>query len=156
MNRRTFLASSSAALLAAPAAAGPPKRLAAILTEYWLGSHADVLIGKHGEYPVNDKAQTLYPRFEMFLKITDVFRQSGRSVPVFNDKHLSYSWRQARRMVEISKELKFPMLAGSSVPVAHRVPSMDTPFGAAQKYAVAISYSGLDIYGLHVLEALQC
>ena len=224
MNRRTFLASSSAALLAAPAAAGPPKRIAAILTEYWLGSHADVVIGKylegynqddkppyprskivamftehvpkndmsrpmakkygvpifrtvqealtlggdklavdgviligeHGDYPVNDKAQTLYPRFEMFLKITDVFRQSGRSVPVFNDKHLSYSWRQARRMVEISKELKFPMLAGSSVPVAYRVPSIDTPFGAAQKYAVAISYSGLDIYGFHVLEALQC
>ena len=77
-----------------------------------------ILIGEHGDYPVNDKAQTLYPRFEMFLKITDVFRQSGRSVPVFNDKHLSYSWRQARRMVEISKELKFPMLAGSSVPVA--------------------------------------
>ena len=59
-------------------------------------------------------------------------------------------------MVEISKELKFPMLAGSSVPVAYRVPSIDTPFGAAQKYAVAISYSGLDIYGFHVLEALQC
>ena len=115
-----------------------------------------ILIGEHGDYPVNDKGQTLYPRFEMFLKITDVFRQSGRSVPVFNDKHLSYSWRQARRMVEISKELKFPMLAGSSVPVAYRVPAIDTPFGAAQKYAVAISYSGLDIYGFHVLEALQC
>jgi hypothetical protein len=42
------------------------------------------------------------------------------------------------------------------VPVAHRVPSIDTPFGAAQKHAVAISYSGLDIYGFHVLEALQC
>ena len=184
MNRRTFLASSSGALIAAPAATGAPKRIAAILTEYWLGSHADVVIGKylegynqddkppyprskivamftehvpkndmsrpmakkygvpvfrtvgealtlggdrlavdgviligeHGDYPVNDKAQTLYPRFEMFLKITDLFRQSGRSVPVFNDKHLSYSWRQARRMVEISRELKFPMLAGSSVP----------------------------------------
>src|SRR5438045_8190053 len=223
MNRRTFLASSSVALLPAPAA-GPPKRIAAILTEYWLGSHVAlvmgkylegynqddntpyprskivamftehvpkndmsrptakkygvpifrtgqealtlggdqlavdgvILIGEHGDYPVNDKAQTLYPRFEMFLKITDVFRQSRRSVPVFNDKHLSFSWRQARRMVEISKELKFPMLAGSSVPVAYRVPSLDTPFGVAQKYAVAVSYSGLDIYGFHVLEALQC
>jgi len=28
-------------------------------------------------------------------------------VPVFNDKHLSFNWRQARRMVDISKELKF-------------------------------------------------
>ncbi len=115
-----------------------------------------LLIGEHGEYPTNDKEQKLYPRFEMFLKITDVFRQSGRSVPVFNDKHLSWSWRQAKRIVEISHELKFPMLAGSSVPVAWRVPAIDTPFGARQTHAVAISYSGLDIYGFHLLEALQC
>ncbi|HWB99296.1 MAG TPA: hypothetical protein VG672_21455, partial [Bryobacteraceae bacterium] len=155
MNRRTFLASSAAASLAPAAAAGAPKKIAAIITEYWSGSHADVVIGKylegynqddrppyprskivamftehvpkndmsrerarkyhvpifrtvqealtlggdqlavdgvlligeHGDYPSNDKEQKLYPRFEMFLKITDVFRQSGRSVPVFNDKH---------------------------------------------------------------------
>lgn len=115
-----------------------------------------LLIGEHGDYPVNDKQQKLYPRFEMFLKITDVFRHSGRSVPVFNDKHLSWSWRQAKRMVEISRELKFPMMAGSSVPVAYRVPAVDAPHGVRQNYAVAIAYSGLDIYGFHLLEALQC
>jgi hypothetical protein len=115
-----------------------------------------LLIGEHGDYPFNDKEQRLYPRFEMFLKITDVFRQTGRSVPVFNDKHLSWDWRQAKRMVEISRELKFPMLAGSSAPVAWRIPAVDAPFGERQKYAVAISYSGLDIYGFHLLEALQC
>ncbi len=115
-----------------------------------------LLIGEHGAYPSNDKEQTLYPRFEMFLKIVDVFRQSGRSVPVFNDKHLSWSWRQAKRMVEISRELKFPMLAGSSAPVAFRVPALDAPSGERQTHAVAISYSGLDIYGFHLLESLQC
>lgn len=115
-----------------------------------------LLIGEHGDYPFNDKEQKLYPRFEMFLKITDVFRQYKKSVPVFNDKHLSFSWRQARRMVDLSRELKFPMLAGSSVPVAFRIPAIDSPFGVAQKHAVAISYSGLDIYGFHLLEALQC
>lgn len=115
-----------------------------------------LLIGEHGDYPSNDKEQKLYPRFEMFLKIADVFRQTRRSVPVFNDKHLSWSFRQAKRMVEISRELRFPMLAGSSVPVAWRIPAIDTPFGAKQTHAVAISYSGLDIYGFHVLEALQC
>lgn len=114
-----------------------------------------LLIGEHGDYPTNDKEQKLYPRYEMFLKITDLFRQSGRSVPVFNDKHLSWNFRQARRIVDISRELRFPMLAGSSAPVAWRIPAVDTPFGAKQNYAVAISYSGLDIYGFHVLEALQ-
>lgn len=114
-----------------------------------------LLIGEHGEYPMNDKEQKLYPRFEMFLKITDVFRETGKSVPVFNDKHLSWSWRQAKRMVTISEELNFPMLAGSSVPVAWRIPAIDTPYGIRQTHAVAISYSGLDIYGFHVLEALQ-
>ncbi len=220
MNRRTFLAASTAVANAQ----APPKKIAAIITEYWKGSHADVVVGKylegynqddrppyprskiasiftehvpardmsrerakkynvpifrtvhnaltlggdrlavdgvlligeHGEYPMNEKAQTLYPRFEMFLKITDVFRQSKRSVPVFNDKHLSFDWRQAQRMVEISRELRFPMLAGSSVPVAQRIPAIDAPFGKKQNHAVAISYSGLDIYGFHVLEALQC
>jgi hypothetical protein len=115
-----------------------------------------ILIGEHGDYPFNDKEQRLYPRFEMFLKITDVFRTSGRAVPVFNDKHLSFNWRQAKRMVEISREMKFPMLAGSSVPVAMRIPSIDAPFGVKQNKAVAISYSGLDIYGFHLLESLQC
>ncbi len=115
-----------------------------------------LLIGEHGDYPYNEKEQRLYPRFEMFLKITDVFRQNRRSVPVFNDKHLSWDWKQAKRMVEISQELKFPMLAGSSVPVAFRNPAIDSPFGIPQKQAVAISYSGLDIYGFHLLEALQC
>lgn len=115
-----------------------------------------LLIGEHGDYPMNDKEQKLYPRFEMFLKITDVFRETGRSVPVFNDKHLSWNWHQAKRMVDISRELKFPMLAGSSAPVAWRIPAIDAPFGAVQKHAVAISYSGLDIYGFHLLESLQC
>jgi len=121
----------------------------------FLAVDAVLLIGEHGVYPMNDKEQKQYPRFEMFLKITDVFRQYKKSVPVFNDKHLSYSWRQAKRMVEISKELKFSMLAGSTIPVSWRIPAIDTPFGKAQKYAVGISFSGLDIYGFHLLDGLQ-
>lgn len=123
---------------------------------YELAVDGVLLIGEHGDYPTNDKAQKLYPRFEMFLKIADVFRQARRSVPVFNDKHLSWSFRQAQRMVDISRELKFPLLAGSSVPVAYRVPAVDTPFGAPQRHAVAVGYGGIDAYGFHMLEALQC
>src|SRR5262249_17331662 len=49
-----------------------------------------LLIGEHGDYPYNAKGQKLYPRYELFQKIVDVFRKSDRSVPVFCDKHLSY------------------------------------------------------------------
>jgi hypothetical protein len=115
-----------------------------------------LLIGEHGDYPTNEKGQKLYPRFQFFLEITDTFRKTGRAVPLFNDKHLSYSWSKAKRMVEISRQLNFPMLAGSSVPVAYRKPLVDTPLGAKVRHAVAISYSGLEIYGFHLLEALQC
>ncbi len=115
-----------------------------------------LLIGEHGDYPTNEKGQKLYPRYELFMEITDVFRKTGRAVPVFNDKHLSYSWGKARRMVEISRQLNFPMLAGSSVPVAYRKPQVETPSGARIRHAVAIGYSGLEVYGFHMLESLQC
>ncbi|MEZ5352105.1 MAG: hypothetical protein R2762_05665 [Bryobacteraceae bacterium] len=114
-----------------------------------------LLIGEHGEYPLNEKGQKLYPRYEMFLKVTDVFRENGRAVPVYSDKHLSWDWHQARRMVEISRELRFPLMAGSSIPVAYRVPNHDVPYGAPVKHAVAISFGGIEAYGYHGMEGLQ-
>ena len=37
-----------------------------------------LLIGEHGDYPYNDKGQKLYPRYELFQKIVEVFKKSGR------------------------------------------------------------------------------
>ena len=48
-------------------------------------------------------------------QVSDVFRQDGRAVPVFNDKHLSWKWEWAKEMVEISRELNFAFTAGSSL-----------------------------------------
>jgi len=76
-----------------------------------------LLVAEHGQYPSNDKQQQLYPRFEFFEQVVRVFRKSGRSVPVFVDKHLSYDWAKARQMYDWSKQLKFPLMAGSSVSV---------------------------------------
>ena len=39
------------------------------------------LIGEHGEYPLNEKGQKLYPRYRLYKEIVDVFRSSGRAVP---------------------------------------------------------------------------
>src|SRR4051794_39569275 len=37
-----------------------------------------MIIGEHGRYPRNDKGQTLYPRYEFFQQVVEVFRRSGR------------------------------------------------------------------------------
>jgi hypothetical protein len=115
-----------------------------------------LLIGEHGQYPWNEKGQHLYPRYELFLEITDVFRGTRKSVPVFSDKHLSYSWFKAKRMVEISHERKFPLMAGSSIPVSFRPKGVDLEWGAKAKHAVSIFYGDPDAYGFHLLEGLQC
>lgn len=121
-----------------------------------LGVDGVILIGEHGEYPLNERGQKLYPRYEMFLKVADVFREFRRSVPLFTDKHLSWNWHQARRMVEIARELKIPLMAGSSIPVALRAPAHDVPYGAKVRWAVSISFGGIESYGFHGLEGLQC
>src|SRR6187431_3222244 len=52
-----------------------------------------VLVCEHGNYPHNEKQQQLYPRYEFFEQVVKVFKDSGRSCPVFVDKHLSYDWK---------------------------------------------------------------
>jgi hypothetical protein len=121
-----------------------------------LAVDAVLLIGEHGDYPVNDKGQKLYPRYEFFSQIVDVFRQDGRAVPVFNDKHLSYSFDKAQRMVAMARELDFPLLAGSSLPVTFRLPPLELPPGRRVEEALMIGIGGSDAMDFHALEALQC
>lgn len=115
-----------------------------------------VIIGEHGDYPANDRGQRLYPRYKWFKEVVRVFEQAGRSVPVFNDKHLSTSWDECAEMVADSKRLGFPFLAGSSLPVTWRLPAIDMPHGAPLKESVCACYGGVDSYDFHGLETAQC
>jgi len=115
-----------------------------------------VIIGEHGDYPKNEKGQTLYPRYEFFKQVVKVFEESGRSVPVFNDKHLSTDWDRCVEMVEDSKRLGFPFLAGSSLPVTKRTPAVDLPYGTPLAESVCCAYGGMDSYDIHGLETAQC
>src|SRR5262249_59615760 len=113
-----------------------------------------LLVGEHGDYPVNDKGQILYPRRRLFEEIVKVFRASKRSVPVFNDKHLAWSWKDAKWMYDQSRELHFPMMAGSSVPVTYRRPDLRPANGTRWQSALSVGYGHFESYGLHSLEAL--
>ena len=115
-----------------------------------------LLIAEHGQYPQNEQGQTLYPRYEFFQEAVGVFRRSGRSVPIFCDKHLSWNWEWAREMVATSHQLGFPLMAGSSVPVSRRVPSVDLPWGTEVEEIVGVGVGGIDSYDIHALEGMQC
>jgi hypothetical protein len=121
-----------------------------------LACDAILIVAEHGEYPNNDKGQKLYPRFEFFEQCREVFERSGRAVPVYNDKHLSYSFEKAKKMVDASHRLQFPMLAGSSLPVTWRLPSVEMPHGAKIEEALMVGVGGSDAMDFHALEALQC
>ena len=121
-----------------------------------LAVDAVLIIGEHGDYPRNEKGQILYPRYEFFKQCVEVFEKDGRAVPVYNDKHLSYSFEKAKWMVEASKRLKFPMLAGSSLPVTWRLPDLELPLDGEIESALMVGEGGSDAMDFHALEAMQC
>jgi hypothetical protein len=121
-----------------------------------LAVDAVLLIGEHGDYPYNEKLQKLYPRGRYFREVVDVFRLSGRTVPVFNDKHLSYSRAEAQAMFDTARSMKIPLMAGSSLPVTWRYPAVEVPLGKIWNEAIVASRGDLEIFGFHALETLQC
>lgn len=121
-----------------------------------LAVDAVLSIGEHGTYPDNEKGQKLYPRRRFFEEICAVFEKSGKSVPVFSDKHLAATWDDAKWMYDRARKLMFPFTAGSSLPVTWRKPDLVLPKGCELTGAVQIGYGPFEGYGFHALEALQC
>lgn len=115
-----------------------------------------VIIAEHGDYPTNEKGQKRYPRYDWFKQVVRVFEKSGRSVPVFNDKHLSTQWDECVEMVADAKRLGFAFHAGSSLPVTRRMPAIDMPYNADITESVCVAYGGIDSYDIHALETAQC
>jgi hypothetical protein len=115
-----------------------------------------VVVGEHGKYPRNEKGQTQYPRYEYFQEIFKVLKASGRAVPIFNDKHLSWRWDWAKEMYDTARELGVPFMAGSSLPVTYRTPQIEMPMGARVREALCVCYGGVDSYDFHGLETIQC
>ena len=115
-----------------------------------------ILVGEHGQYATNSRKQKLYPRRRLFDEVVHAFRLLGRRVPVFSDKHLSYDWLFARWMFDLARHEGIPLMAGSSLPVAWRTPTLQLPVGVELAGAFGLGYGDLDAYGFHALEMLQC
>lgn len=115
-----------------------------------------LLIGEHGDYPNNEKGQRMYPRRRFFEETVEVFRKSGRVVPVFSDKHLSYNWDDALWMYRTAREMGIPFMAGSSLPVTWRRPPLELPLGCEIEEAFCVFHGPIESYGFHALETIQC
>ena len=94
-----------------------------------------LIIGEHGDYAWNEKQQHMYPRRFFFEQVCGVFATSGRSVPVFNDKHLAYDWVNSKWMYDRARMLgtlsgRFLRAAGVEEPVS-RVRSGNAVGGSA-------------------------
>jgi hypothetical protein len=107
-------------------------------------------------YATNDKGQILLPRYDFFEQCAQVFETEKHSVPYFNHKQLSFSFSEAETMVKTAERLKFPLMAGSSMPVSWRLPDVDIPLGARVQEAVMVGVGGLDGADFDALEAMQC
>jgi hypothetical protein len=114
-----------------------------------------LIVAEHGSYPVSPTGNHQYPKRRFWEETVKVFRQSGRVVPVFIDKHLSDNWKDAKAIYDTARELKIPLMAGSSVPGTWRYPPADVARDARVAEIVALTHGTTDAYGFHALEAVQ-
>ena len=114
-----------------------------------------VIVGEHGDYPTDLKGHWLLPRWWMYQQAIKVFEKSGRSVPVFNDKHLSYNWDDAKWMFDKSRELGFPLTGGSSIPTYFREPEIDLAIDTPLKNSIVLGGASDEGAIFHCIDVLQ-
>jgi hypothetical protein len=114
-----------------------------------------VIVGEHGNYPTNLKGQWMLPRWWIYQQVIKVFEQSNRSVPVFNDKHFSISWDEAKWMFDKSRELGFPLTGGSSIPVYFRKPEIELDLNTPIKSSVVLGGAPDEGALFHCVDVLQ-
>jgi hypothetical protein len=114
-----------------------------------------VIVCEHGNYPTDLKGHWLLPRWWIYQQVIRVFEQSQRSVPVFNDKHLSYNWDDAKWMFDKSRELGFPLTGGSSIPTYFRKPEIDLAPGTPLKNSIVVASSPDEGAIFHCIDVLQ-
>ncbi|HVI79039.1 MAG TPA: hypothetical protein VM715_12920 [Candidatus Acidoferrum sp.] len=114
-----------------------------------------VIVAEHGNYPTDLKGHWLLPRWWIYQQVVKVFEESKRSVPVFNDKHLSYNWDDAKWMFDKSRELKFPLSGGSSIPMYFRKPEIELAIDTPIKNSIVVGNSPDEGAIFHCIDVLQ-
>ena len=120
-------------------------------------------------------SRCLSPAHRMLMSVVP---GEGSSLSAAACRHLSWRFSWAKEMVDTSYELGFPLMAGSSLPVAWRMPPVDMPLGAEVEEVLGVGCEGfhlrvvllqrvwadrafvadggVDSYDFHSLETIQC
>ena len=114
-----------------------------------------VIVGEHGDYPTDLKGHWLLPRWWLYSQMVRVFERSNRSVPVFNDKHLSYNWDESKWMFDKSRELNFPLTGGSSIPIYYREPEIELDIDTPIKNSIVLGGASDEGAIFHCIDVLQ-
>jgi len=114
-----------------------------------------VIVGEHGNYTTDLKGRWLLPRWWLYNQVIGVFEQSKRSVPVFNDKHFSYNWDDAKWMFDKSRELGFPLTGGSLLPVYYRKPEIELENDTPIKHSIVVGAAPDEGAIFHCIELLH-
>ncbi len=107
-----------------------------------------ILAGQGGDSSAETSA------IDFFQPMAEVFEKDGRAVPIYIDQPLSFE--QARRMVVVSRHLKFPVLAGSSLPLTWRLPPLELPMACVVEDSLMVGIGSLRSDRYRALEAMQC
>lgn len=120
-----------------------------------LAVDAVFLIAEHGDFSDNALRQKLYPRKEYFDEMAAVFEASGRVVPVFFDKHLSWTAAWVEEMHARIRTLGIPFFAGSSIPFSLPTSLTARPSNEDYQEVCAVYFNALESYLFHSLEFVQ-
>lgn len=120
-----------------------------------LAVDAVLIIAEHGSYRTTKWQQIEYPRAEFFHAAVDVMEESGRIIPVFNDKHIAWSPARVASVCERVRRLNIPYFATSTLPLSPKNPPLAPEFLDDPKLYVSVCNSSLDPHGYHSFEWAQ-
>ena len=120
-----------------------------------VGVDAVVVIGEHGVYPRTARGNFMYPRWRYFDEITRVMREENRVLPMYQDKYFAYEWADAKRTYDRAREMKIPLLCGSTVPLSWQRPPLNPERGVRYSELLTTSYSDIEEHAYHGIELLQ-
>ncbi len=97
----------------------------------------------------------MYPRRRYFDEIVRVMQQDGRVIPMYQDKYFAFDWTDAKSMYDRMREMRIPVLCGSTLPITWQRPPLEIPRRARFTELLTTSYSDLEEHAYHAIELLQ-